>query len=73
MHVLLNTRAAAHDDEQGTANKRRRRSARNSREAERDRPWAAKQQAVRLIWPGDFIWMHTTLSTTVASQYTTFA
>ena len=46
MHVLLNTRAATHTDEQGTAKQPR---------SGRDRPWAAKQQAARLIWPGEFM------------------
>lgn len=47
MHVLRNTRAATHNDEQGTAKQPR---------SGRDRPWAAKQQAARLIWPGDFMY-----------------
>ena len=37
MHVLLNARAATHNDEQGTAKQRRRRSARKPRSG-RDRP-----------------------------------
>ena len=46
MHVLCNTRTVASIVEQGEANEPR---------SGRGKPWAAKQQAARLIWPGDFM------------------
>ena len=54
--MLLNTRAATDTDERRTAKRARSASARKQPRSGRDRPWAAKQQAARLIWPGDFMY-----------------
>ena len=58
MHVLLNTRAITHYDERRTAKQPRSGKPKKPRSG-RDRPWAAKQQAARLIWPGEFMNLYT--------------